>query len=69
MPKKNETETVEAVQAEPEYTAEEFAENSQIFGVSPDLVIAAFRTEGITAATKTKAESIVNAFKNKPITN
>ncbi len=69
MPKKNEAETVEAVNAEPEYTAEEFAENSQIFGVNPDLVIAAFRMEGIKAATKTKAESVINAFKNKPITH
>lgn len=58
--------TVEAPQ-EPEYTVEEFAEASSMFGASPDIVTAALRVAGVKRTTKSAAEKIINQFRKKEV--
>ena len=49
--------------ADPVYTVEEFAASSQaVFGLGPDLVVAAFAHAGIREATKKEAEKLVKQF-------
>lgn len=52
---------------EPEYTVEEFAAASSIFGTSPDIVTAALRVAGVKKTTKSAAEKIINEFRKKEV--
>ncbi len=73
MAKKHEntkkTSSVEMTIQEPEYTAEELAAASELFGkkVMPECVIAAFRVAGVEKATKTEAAKIVKNFMTKEV--
>ena len=64
MPKK----TTTNAPPESEYTVEEYAAAARpMFGTSPDIVIAAFSTAGITSATLGAATQIINEFRNKEV--
>lgn len=59
-----------AVEPEVNYTVDEFAKAADtVFGAgtSPDVVRAAFRKHGLTAATTAKARKIVEAFAKKEV--
>ena len=62
-------ETVETYsEQESEYTAAEFAANTRaLFGVSPDIVTAAFKVAGLDHASKSKADNIIQEFKKKEV--
>ncbi len=53
---------------ETEYTVSEFAKASEkVFDTTPEMVIAAFRVNNITKATKSRAIEIVAAFAQKEV--
>lgn len=50
------------------YSVSEFAAAADnLFGTVPECVVAAFRCEGITEATKNEAKKIVSAFLKKEV--
>lgn len=65
------TETSSAAKAEKQesvYTVEEFANAARkTFGVSPDIVSAAFVVNGLTEATLSEARKIVTTFAKKEV--
>ena len=70
MSKENETiQTAPAAKdAAPVYTAAELAEASErIFGVSPEITIAALRVAGVNAAPIAEADKIIKEFANKEV--
>ena len=66
----SEIEVIDPIPGDVEYTVEECADKAwEVFDTSPDIVRAAFRFAGITSATKAQALDLVEAFKNKEITD
>lgn len=56
------------VKKEAVYTANELAQAAEkLFGVMPECVTAAFRTEGKAEATKTEAKAIVKKYLSKEV--
>ena len=49
------------------FSASEFASNSQMFGTTPDIVMAALRVANITECTFSTAKQIIKNFKNKEV--
>lgn len=49
------------------YSVDEFAEASQAFGTSADVIRAAFLVAGKTEATEKEAKELINRFKKKEV--
>lgn len=61
--KKEETKTVQEVT----YTVDEFAENPQVLDTTEDIIRAAFAQSGLTEATESAAQKLVNTFRRKEV--
>ena len=61
--KKEETKAVQEVT----YTVDEFAENPQVLGTTEDIIRAAFARSGVTEATESAAQKLVNTFRKKEV--
>lgn len=61
--KKEETKTVQEVT----YTVDEFAENPQVLDTTEDIIRAAFARSGVTEATESVAQKLVNTFRKKEV--
>ena len=49
------------------YTVDEYAENSQVLGVSQDIIRTAFACAGVKEATQSTAKKLVDTFKKKEV--
>lgn len=61
--KKEETKAVQEVT----YTVNEFAENPQVLDTTEDIIRAAFAQSGLTEATESAAQKLVNTFRRKEV--
>lgn len=61
--KKEETKAVQEVT----YTVDEFAENPQVLDTTEDIIRAAFAQSGLTEATESAAQKLVNTFRRKEV--
>ena len=59
--------TKEAAQAAPVYSAEELAANHRMFGVNRDIVVAALKQAGKTFATVSEAKVIIDKYKSRKV--
>ena len=59
--KKEETKAVQEVT----YTVDEFAENPQVLDTTEDIIRAAFAQSGLSEATESAAQKLVNTFRRK----
>jgi hypothetical protein len=61
--KKEETKAVQEVT----YTVDEFAENPQVLDTTEDIIRAAFAQSGLSEATESAAQKLVNTFRRKEV--
>lgn len=59
--------TKEAAQAAPVYSAAELAANHRMFGVNRDIVVAALKQAGKTFATVSEAKVIIDKYKSRKV--
>lgn len=71
MASEKETKTTEKQKAkavELSYPLSDFYENPGVLGTTQDIVMAAFKFNGITSATVKDAQKLVNEFKGRKVT-
>lgn len=59
--------TKEAAQAVPVYSAAELAANHKMFDVNRDIVVAALRQAGKTSTTVAEAKAIIDKYKSRKV--
>lgn len=68
MAEKAEKTVKTAKTAERKYLLSDFYENPGVLGTTQDIVLAAFKYNGIESATVKEAQKIVNEFKGRKVT-